>query len=247
MRLLVDVQPLPPALGLAIDEILLESTRENGSETIRVWANDRSVIVGRSQAVAAEVDEDRAAELGIPVLRRLSGGGAVVHYPGNLNLTVAFRRRTGLSDVAAVFAGFGHALARGLGGIVPGVAVEENGLYVDGLKVGGAAQARRGSVVLYHTTLMVESPEISVERLLQAMRPGYRADGVASRPRRMTSLADATGRHLHLDDIGHLLANALALALDARLTPSALAPSETARADELSKEKYGSDRWNRSR
>ncbi|HHE51816.1 MAG TPA: lipoate--protein ligase family protein, partial [Candidatus Acetothermia bacterium] len=65
LRLIVDLDPADPAFGLALEEVLLESTR-SGADTLRFWVNDRCVIVGRSQAVECEVDLSRLGELHIP-------------------------------------------------------------------------------------------------------------------------------------------------------------------------------------
>ena len=61
------------------------------------------VVVGRSSRVAAEVRLDACRELGIPVLRRPSGGAAVVAGPGCLMyaLVLSYRLRPELRVVAA--------------------------------------------------------------------------------------------------------------------------------------------------
>ena len=114
MRLLVHLKPIDPAVGLAIEEVLLDSVRQEGVETVRVWINEQAVILGRSQSIATEVDEAQARVLGIPVLRRISGGGTVYHYPGNLNVSAFIRTRPELSEVSSVFRFFGCLLSDAL-------------------------------------------------------------------------------------------------------------------------------------
>ena len=244
MRILVDLKPSDPALGLAVEEVLLDSVRQEGCETIRVWINERAVILGRSQSLAAEVDETQARVLGIPVLRRMSGGGTVYHYPGNLNVSVLLRKRSDVSEVSSVFRFFGGLLSEALSRLVPTMYTEDNGLYVDGLKVGGAAQAHRGSAVLYHTTLLVRPSPIPMERLLLAMRPGYRWEGIASRPRPMTSLAEYLSRPIEPQEVVEPILDALASGLSVCLEMSRLTAGEAAGAVALGKEKYGSPTWN---
>ena len=245
MRLLVDLKPNDPVLGLAIEEVLLDSARQDGCETIRIWSNEQAVILGRSQSIAAEVDESQARVLGIPILRRISGGGTVYHYPGNLNVSIFLRKRPELSKVSAVFRFFGCLLAEALAVLTPELYSEDNGLYVGGMKVGGAAQAHRGSVFLYHTTLLIQPSPIPMEKLLLAMRSGYCSDGIASRPRLTTSLAEHVDRPIEPDEVVTPILDVLASALNVCLEPCRMTAEEVERACALQKEKYGSPKWNR--
>ena len=245
MRVLVDLKPSDPALGLAIEEVLLDSVRHASCETIRVWINERAVILGRSQSIAAEVDEAQAQALGVPTLRRISGGGTVIHYPGNLNVSIFLRKRSELSEVSSLFRFFGRVIADALSLLVPSLHPEDNGLYVDELKVAGAAQAHRGDAVLYHTTLLVQPCPIPMEKLLLAMRPGYRAEGVASRPRSTTSLAECLAMPINQEELVSRIVNALACSLNVCLELGQLSAEEQARASVLVREKYGSPKWNR--
>ena len=52
-----------------------------------LWQNPPAVIVGRNQNTLEEVNANYLEEQGVVVVRRLSGGGAVFHDPGNLNFT----------------------------------------------------------------------------------------------------------------------------------------------------------------
>lgn len=245
MRLLIDLKPIDPALGLAIEEVLLESVRQEGCETIRIWINERAVILGRSQSSAAEVDEAQARALGIPILRRVSGGGTVYHYPGNLNVSVFLRKRPELSEVSSVFQFFGALLTEALARLAPNLYHEDNGLYADGLKVGGAAQAHRGNVVLYHTTLLIQPSFIPMEKLLLAMRPGYCPGGISSHPRAATSLSEYLSRPVEASEVVGPIVDALASALSVRPGAGRLTRQEEAQATALREEKYGSPAWNR--
>jgi lipoate-protein ligase A len=246
MRLLIGLDPLDPRRGLATDEALLESVRGGGDDAVRLWVNGRSAIVGRSQSVSDEVDVRFAARSGIPVLRRISGGGTVYHYAGNLNVSVVLRDGRRVGSVSEAFQCFGEAIAKALAGICPAISLNENDLLIEGRKVGGAAQARRGDALLYHTTLLVEPVDVRMPDLLLAMRRGYRPRRVASRPRRTVSLAEAIGADPSLERIAGILAPALGEALSEPLGSSGLVDSEERRAGWLAENKYGDPRWNRS-
>ena len=73
-----------PYFNLAAEEYLL--LYKSGG-FFAVWRNSRSVIVGRNQNTAAEINSSFVRENGIAVVRRLTGGGAVFHDIGNINCT----------------------------------------------------------------------------------------------------------------------------------------------------------------
>ena len=245
MRLLTDLDPLDPRRGLATDEALLEAVRGGGADVVRLWVNGRAVVVGRSQSVADEVDLGFSTRDRIPVLRRISGGGTVYHYPGNLNVSVLLRDGRRIGSVRDAFRAFGEAIAAALGGLCPGIAANENDLLIGGAKVGGAAQARRGDALLYHTTLLVGPADVPMERLLLALRPGYRPRRVPSRSRKTVSLSEATGRELPTDRVAGILIPALYAALPGAPVEASLTAEEERRIRWLTTQKYGDPQWNR--
>jgi lipoate-protein ligase A len=68
--------------NLALEEALL---RENAALTLRLWSNERSIVIGRAQLAEYETDVARCAREGIPIVRRITAGGAVYNGPGNIN------------------------------------------------------------------------------------------------------------------------------------------------------------------
>src|SRR5271163_1030419 len=83
---------LPTAAeNLALDEALLEEAEAAGaaSETLRLWEPAEStVVVGRGSQIAREVDATACRQDGVPILRRASGGGAIVAGRGCLMYAV---------------------------------------------------------------------------------------------------------------------------------------------------------------
>ena len=247
MRCLVDLHPAAPSWGLAVDEVLLESAREQGVETVRCWVNEPAVILGRSQAIRSEVHIERTEALQLPVLRRLSGGGCVLHYPGNLNVSVAMEKRAAWKRVSDIFSGFGRWVVDALKSLDLHVRSEDNGFYVFDRKVGGAAQAHRGAYVLYHTTLLVSPFHLPMEDVLLAMRDDYRPQGVASRPRSVISLSEVLGHPMQMETIASALLASLPAQVGRRVEDGALTQHEAERAGRLQREKYEDAAWIRAR
>jgi len=241
MRLIDDLSVLPPAYGLAVDEALLESTRTTGVGAVRLWVNDRSIIVGRAQAVDEEVDTGLAATEGVPFLRRLSGGGAVFHHPGNLNVTVCVPGRLRVGGVEGAFLFLGRRVAESIAPWGGGVRAEGNRLVSRGRKLGGAAQVRRSGVLLYHTTVIVDADALRMKRFLLAHRPGYAPMTVASRPGMLTALSAECGRSVKMDDVAESIGRAMVRHF--ALEPAGLTASEMRRAHRLVEEKYLEESW----
>jgi lipoate-protein ligase A len=80
-----------PAANLALDEALLDWAEDVGpeGEVLRLWESPQPMIVlGRSSRLDQEVDATECAARGIPILRRASGGAAIVAGPGCLMYAV---------------------------------------------------------------------------------------------------------------------------------------------------------------
>ncbi len=90
MRLLDLTLPTPEE-NLALDEALLDEAECGGAplETLRFWESPRqAVVVGRSSRIDLEVRRDSCEKSNVPILRRTSGGLAVVAGPGCLMYAV---------------------------------------------------------------------------------------------------------------------------------------------------------------
>ena len=112
------------------------------------------------------------------VLRRVSGGGAVVLGPGCLNyavvLSLASHPATG--RVAASFRLVLRAIVEALD--VPGLSIEGGtDLALHGRKVSGNAQRRGRRALLHHGTLLYDfDPGLAVRYLKEPVRrPAYRS------------------------------------------------------------------------
>jgi len=244
IRLLTDLSPCVPAYGLALEEAVLEAVRNGCNDTLRLWVNGRAVIIGRSQSIAAEVDLEEVEKLAIPVLRRISGGGTVYHYPGNLNASLILRDGRSLGGVKQTFRSCGEAIARSLGELGRTITVRENSLFVGEKKIAGAAQARRGNALLYHSTLLVKPDTIPMECLLRAANRNYRPIGVPSRPHPTTTIAEAAGQNLSLEEIGRGIVVELCRLLHRSTCEGSLDVDESKCAQKLATEKYESVEWN---
>ncbi len=92
MRLLNLTFPTPQE-NLACDEALLEKCEQGyDQEILRFWEPPSVfVVLGYSNSAGTEINQDACRSAGIPILRRNSGGGAVVQGPGCLDYALILR------------------------------------------------------------------------------------------------------------------------------------------------------------
>ena len=83
---LSNIEQTDPALNLAIEEYAIRQLPPE-NDYIFLYTNTPAVIIGKHQNVAEEVNLPFCAHHRIPVLRRISGGGAVYHDSGCLNFS----------------------------------------------------------------------------------------------------------------------------------------------------------------
>jgi lipoate-protein ligase A len=165
-----------PAENLALDEALLEEAESAGrpTETLRIWEpGEPMVVVGRSSQVGVEVRLKRCRKLGIPVLRRTSGGAAILTGPGCLmyGVVLGFESRPMLRAIDHAHRFVLGKVASALEPLVPGVRCRgTSDLAVGERKFSGNSIRVKRDHLLYHGTLLYDFPLGLVDECL-AMPP----------------------------------------------------------------------------
>jgi lipoate-protein ligase A len=181
MRLLDLTLPTPEE-NLALDEALLDEAEASGEprETLRLWESDRPlVVIGRSSRLADEVRRDLCDGLRIAVLRRTSGGAAIVAGPGCLMyaLVLSYRLRPSLRAIDAAHRFVLGTIAAALSRLAPGVECRgTSDLAIGGRKFSGNSVRSKRDHMLYHGTLLYDFPLELIARLLRmpSRQPDYR-------------------------------------------------------------------------
>jgi lipoate-protein ligase A len=172
-----------PEENVALDEALLDAAEagEIDGPVLRLWESSHAfVVLGRSSKLSEEVDVAFCKTLGIPVVRRASGGAAVVAGPGCLMyaLVQPFAGDEHLRQIDELHR---HVLGRmreALSGLAEGV--EHAGtcdLAVGKRKFSGNAVRCKRDHFLYHGTILYDFDLNLIQSLLgQPQRqPEYRA------------------------------------------------------------------------
>ncbi len=143
-----------PALNLAREEHLFNRLA-GGEDLLLLYINTHAVVIGRNQLPWAEVPAAGLTRAKLPLVRRVSGGGAVYHDPGNLNFSILLQAdAAGRPNAATILQPVIRAL-QSLG--LPARLSDRNAVFVDGRKVSGTAQYMTAGKVLTHGTLLVQA------------------------------------------------------------------------------------------
>ena len=146
---------------LAAEEYLLKQGNE---DIFMLWQDTPSVVIGKHQRLRSEVDQEWAEREQVHVARRFSGGGAVYHDLGNVNLT--FIETTPRLPEFVTYLQRTLDFLNSMGLMATGG--ERLGIYLNGLKISGSAQCLYKDRVLYHCTLLYDT---DLTALHQALNP----------------------------------------------------------------------------
>jgi lipoate-protein ligase A len=188
LRVVVDGRA-PGAWNMAVDDALLR--RPGSGWTLRFYGWDRpTVSLGYAQPLRGAVDEALARRLGIPLVRRPTGGRAVLHADEITYAITAPADQGPLAGaVSAAYRRIAAGLQTGFGRLGATVDVERAGaapspahkgacfsartryeLSAGGRKLAGSAQRRRDGRLLQHGSLLLGRPDA---RLWAALGEGY--------------------------------------------------------------------------
>ena len=180
--LIVESQSLDIYRNLAIEEYLMEYAGEHGP-ILFLWRSNCAVVMGKNQNPWRECRLDRMREEGVPLARRISGGGTVYHDAGNLNYCVIVDR-TEYREAQAYEMVF-QALSRF------GIQAEKTGksnLSVDGLKFSGNAFCFRKGRALHHGTLLLNTDLERLNRYLGSLFERIETHAICSAPAEVMNL-----------------------------------------------------------
>ena len=257
----------PPASGawnMAVDESILESIGRGASlPTLRLYAwTPACLSLGVSQPFA-DVDSARLLSRGWDVVRRITGGRAILHTD-ELTYSVIGSAENPIL-VGSVLESY-NRIAKALLHAVQelGMSVEmkegkadESGktnpvcfevpstyeITMNGKKLIGSAQARRKEGVLQHGSLPLVGDLTRITQALAFADESVREDAATRLLARAATAESALRRVVAWDDAARAMVRAFEAELGIQFERGELSPVELSRADELVREKYAHPSW----
>ena len=173
-----------PQANLACDEALLDYCEEGFDDDIlRFWRpRQHFVVLGYSNKARVEVSIDSCRALGLPVLRRCSGGGTVVQGPGCFNYSLILQVKSGspLEGITEANAFIMNRHRNALNPLLNGKVLIQGytDLTLGGLKFSGNSQRRKRRCLLFHGSFLLGLDLSLIERVLPmpSKQPAYRAN-----------------------------------------------------------------------
>ena len=259
----------PGALNMGIDEAILHSVASGGPPTLRFYGwNPHALSLGCFQD-AAEVDLDACRRLGVDVVRRPTGGRAVLHGV-EVTYSLVLPEASGIvpQGITESYRAISRGLARGLASLGLETRLAEGRQRTDapgrrglsaacfdapswyelnagGKKLVGSAQVRRFGVLLQHGSIPLALDAGALFACLKFPDEAARARAKAAFAAKATSLWEALGREVPFHEVAAAVAGGIGEELGVEFREGALTEREEKTAEELAREKYARLDWHR--
>ncbi|MCH4827178.1 lipoate--protein ligase [Planococcus halocryophilus] len=230
-----------PRINLAIEEYLLKTMDVEKDPFLLFYINEPSIIIGKNQNTAEEINTDYVDSNGIHVVRRLSGGGAVYHDLGNLNysfITVddgeSFRN----------FRKFTEPVVQALQSL--GVNAElsgRNDLMAEGRKISGNAQFSTRGRMFSHGTLLFDTEIEAVVSALKVSKEKIESKGIKSIRSRVANISEFLKEPMSVENFRHAVLHSI-FEGEENVRHYKLTEEDWKNIHELSNERYGNWDWN---
>ncbi|SDD60200.1 lipoate--protein ligase family protein [Sporomusa acidovorans] len=256
--------------NMAVDEAMLKAHAAGKvPPTLRFYGwQPAAVSLGYFQKAVGEVDMEACRRQGIDVVRRLTGGRAVLHDAElTYSLVVSEKQPLVPATITASYRFFCQGLLAGLKelGVEAQMSMPKAAygqvkrqpasaacfdapshyeVSYNGRKLVGSAQVRKEGVILQHGSILLRFDPPRLASLLRLPTPEAQEAFVAMITKRAVSLHEAACREISWDEARRAMEAAFGPALGIELTADSLTRGEQAAAKELAAVKYMQDSWN---
>lgn len=262
--------PAPGAWNMAVDEVLLEEAMQGAGPVLRVYSwRPYALSIGRFQA-GDVVDRTACAQYGVDVVRRPTGGRAVLHAD-EVTYSIILPPSHPIAQLS-VIASY-QALSRGLTlalaqlGIVAHLARPEHRpgythvqeadvgtqaacfdapswyeLTVQGRKLVGSAQVRRGGALLQHGSMPLTLVPRDLYRLLCFHSEAARERAQQAFAAKAAGLRDVVAQECSRSTVVAALIHGMSTAMACSMITDELTPQELSRVQDLT-HKHADPAW----
>jgi len=264
---LLHTSPARGAWNMAVDESILEHIgRRESQPTLRLYAWDPACLsLGHAQPFA-DVDPARLKEHGWEVVRRLTGGRAILHTDElTYSVTGSAEEPVLAGGVLESYNHLSQALLYAIQDLGLPVEVKERAkepspsgqnlnpvcfevpstyeITVQGKKLIGSAQARRKDGVLQHGSLPLTGDLARICETLVFKDDVARANAAQRLRARAATVESTLGQRVDWETAAQAFVRGFETQLGIRFERDEMSQSELTRADELMREKYAHASW----
>lgn len=261
---LIETPPMPGPWNMALDEAIAEAVGAGQQPpTLRYYRWEPPCLSLGFAQPAADVDFARLKDHGWDIVRRLTGGRAILHIDElTYSITAPEREPRVAGGVVESYRRLSRGLLMGLEDLGAAVHSEEmrDGkklpqnpvcfevpsdweITVEGRKLVGSAQTRRGEAVLQHGALPLTGRITRICEALVFPDAEAREDARYRVMQRAATLADALGVDVAFDVVADALTGGFRRALNLSFEQDEISPAEVARAEDLIESRYGNEAW----
>jgi len=217
--------------NMAVDRAILVACEAGRvPPTLRLYGWDRPTLsVGYAQDLSKEIETGRCRELNIPVVRRPTGGRALLHYQEvTYSLIAPIPHSEFPSSLLGTYRKIAQALLAGLGHVgVQGAALapvrghsrtgdsfrspsclaslNHGEIEVQGAKLIGSAQRRAKRAFLQHGSILIHCERALMHSLLKFSSANSRSNSVETLKQKVTTLSECLGREISFKEVAQAI------------------------------------------
>ena len=222
--------------NMALDEILMNYVKHD-IPILRLYRwQPAAVSIGYFQSMDEEVDVKKCKQIGIDVVRRITGGGAVLHES---ELTYSFITKIYPKNIMDSYNLICEPVVMCINKLGFNAKFAPlNDILVNNKKVSGNAQTRKKNTLLQHGTILLD---VNVEKMFSVLK-------VPSEKIKDKMINDVKARVMGLnktfEQVAHNLKKSFCEKFDAQMIVDNLTVEEKENARRLASDKYTSNQWN---
>ena len=203
MKYLIEIlNQTDPAINLATEEYIVRNF-DIAHDYVFLYTNQPALIVGRHQNVYEEVNLSYVLKRGIPIYRRISGGGTVYHDRGNLNFSFITRYEKFKFNN---YRYFNQPIIDFLNQLkVPAEQTKGNDIIVQDKKISGNAQFTSRDRMVSHGTLLYNSDLDQLSNSLKVSGREISSRATKSRRSSVTNISSYINDNMIIEQFRDLL------------------------------------------
>ena len=227
----------PGAWNMALDETLLTNLVDHDNPILRLYGwQPPCVSIGYFQSMEEEVDVLKCSNMGVDVVRRITGGGAVLH---EFELTYTFITKNYPANILESYELICEPVVLCMNRLGYNAKyVPLNDIVIDNKKVSGNAQTRKNNTLLQQGTILLA---VDIEKMFSMLKvPSEKIkdkmiDDVKAR---------VTGINRSFEEVASNLKESFAEIFGAEIITYTLSSKEKKDTEKFVIEKYSSRQWN---